>query len=235
MPPFTKKSLTSPYRVCLRLKQAREERGVSLEAIAEKTKINKCYLAALEECRFDDLKLPPLYQKNFVKKYVSALGLDPEPYVTQFFIEELDLSDRSDCHPKKTPRLSSLSNLPRLLRAGAVGLITLVLVLYLGLQVKNTLEPPRLALSSPLNGFIAHKNSIAIIGATDPEVKVSINGQQIKSDETGRFNESVTLNPGINTIVVSAEKKHGQITEETRHIIYKQTDRFSLTDSPEDG
>ncbi len=230
MPTFTKKQIQIPHRVCFRLKAARETVGFTLEAIAEKTKINKNYLLALEECRFNDVDVSPVYQKNFIKKYAEALGLDPEPFISQFIIEEADTIPHDS--PQSKNRRLMFTPWPNIIRVGMITMLAFALLFYLGKQVKNTIDPPKLSLAMPDNGFIAHENTITIAGTSEPEVKITVNGQTIKSDEKGRFNEPIALRPGINTLVVVAQKKHGKSTENVRHIIYEENERFSLQKAP---
>ena len=214
----------------MRLKQARLDKEISLAEIADKTKINIAYLSAMENCQFDEIPYSPLYQKNFLKKYLQAIDIDPEEYLSQFCTEELPSPNLTA--PKKLRRYTMkyhLSSLPNILRYVFVGTFAACLLLYLGLQVKNVLQPPSLILSSPVDGMIAKKNYINISGASDPEVKISINGQPIMSDEGGKFNQAINLTPGINTIIVLAQKKHGKTTQEVRHIIYKETQQFTLS------
>jgi len=64
------------------LNQAREEQELSLEEMSVMTRIRERYLAAIEA---DNLDILPslVQQKGFVRAYARALGLDPEPLVTQ--------------------------------------------------------------------------------------------------------------------------------------------------------
>src|SRR3954469_17604243 len=70
-----------------RIKREREMRGVSLEEIAESTKIGKRNLEALETEDFD--KLPGgIFNKGFVRAYAKYLGLDEDQAVTDFLAAE---------------------------------------------------------------------------------------------------------------------------------------------------
>ena len=64
------------------LKQARQQKGISLQEAAVKTKIQKKYLDALEN---DNFSLLPnaLYLKGFLKSYAQILGLNPDGLVAQ--------------------------------------------------------------------------------------------------------------------------------------------------------
>ena len=59
------------------LKRRREELGLTLEEIAQNTKINKKYLEAIEQDRFDLLPAN-VYGKVFVQSYAHRLGVSQE-------------------------------------------------------------------------------------------------------------------------------------------------------------
>src|SRR5438270_4553551 len=82
--PGTRKNMASFGE---RLKREREMRGVSLEEIAESTKIGKRNLSALETEEFE--KLPGgIFNKGFVRAYAKYLGLDEDQAVTDFLAAE---------------------------------------------------------------------------------------------------------------------------------------------------
>jgi hypothetical protein len=68
---------------CASLKEAREKRGVSLEAIATSTKIARSLLKGLED---NDLSRWPkgLYRRSYLRDYLSAVGLPQESLVADF-------------------------------------------------------------------------------------------------------------------------------------------------------
>lgn len=223
---FKKKQLTPTKRVCLRLREARENTGISLEDLAKKTRICKKYLQALEECRFNDLPTAEVYQKNFVKIYVEALGKNAEPFLKQYIVEEKVRKDLK--HPCTKVNKFRLSNFPGLLRYGVGLLAVLILLFYLGFQVKRIVEPPSLTLFSPEDGFITRFSSLTVQGETQKEVRVYLNGKEIMNNENGQFKEILDLTPGVNTIEITAVTKHGKKAAQTRHVIYKDSTQISL-------
>lgn len=65
------------------LKKFRQERGVTLEEIAENTRISKRYLMAIEE--EDQSNFPePVYLKGYLRQYCRELGIDPEQAVHMY-------------------------------------------------------------------------------------------------------------------------------------------------------
>ena len=66
-----------------RMRQIREQRGVSLRQIAEHTKISVSVLEALE--RNDISRLPGgIFSRAFVRSYAAEIGADPEQTVRDF-------------------------------------------------------------------------------------------------------------------------------------------------------
>lgn len=65
------------------MKRLREERGVTLRAIADKTKISVSALEALE--RNDISRLPGgIFLRGFVRAYAEQIGADPERTLREF-------------------------------------------------------------------------------------------------------------------------------------------------------
>lgn len=66
-----------------RLKDARVATGLSLQDIADRTKIRRQYLEAIEEGQFE--KIPgPVYVKGFIKQYAQAVGLNGNDLVEMY-------------------------------------------------------------------------------------------------------------------------------------------------------
>lgn len=66
-----------------RMRREREMRGITLEAISEKTKITTRTLKALEKDEFD--KLPGgIFNKGFVRSYAQFLGMNEEKVLKEF-------------------------------------------------------------------------------------------------------------------------------------------------------
>ena len=87
-----------------RMQREREMRGITLEEIAESTKIGTRSLRALEGEDFD--KLPGgIFNKGFVRAYAKYLGIDEEQAVTDFMAA---YGDHQQQQPEPTPQESKL-------------------------------------------------------------------------------------------------------------------------------
>lgn len=63
------------HQVLEELRRAREDRGISLQEIAQRTLINITYLEAID--RGDLEVMPEPYMRAFIREYAQAVGLDP--------------------------------------------------------------------------------------------------------------------------------------------------------------
>lgn len=116
-----------------RLKEAREKKGLTLEAIEEETKIRKTYLEALENENFSVLP-PKVYAVGFLRRYAKTLGLDEEELVREFkalaYADEKE-EDEVLREPKREDKIKwDVSKLP--LRNVFLGIVFLLVVIWLG-------------------------------------------------------------------------------------------------------
>ncbi|SDI95213.1 helix-turn-helix domain-containing protein [Natribacillus halophilus] len=65
------------------LQAQREEKGWGLDEVQARTKIQKRYLLAIEEGRYDDLP-GAFYARAFIKSYAEALDLEPEEVFAEY-------------------------------------------------------------------------------------------------------------------------------------------------------
>lgn len=77
-------SVAPKTRVGARLKEARAQRGVSLEDASLHTRIKPRYLRALETDAPPSAFRAPVYARAFLREYAEFLGLDPEPLVAEY-------------------------------------------------------------------------------------------------------------------------------------------------------
>ena len=67
----------------LKLKEKREENGVSIEEVAEDLKMRPSQISSIEEGKTEDFK-DIFYLKYFIRDYAKYLGLDGEEMVDEF-------------------------------------------------------------------------------------------------------------------------------------------------------
>ncbi|UOE92780.1 RodZ domain-containing protein [Alkalihalobacillus sp. LMS39] len=94
-----------------RLKESREEKGMSLDDLQKSTKIQRRYLAAIEEGRFDTLP-GKFYARAFVKSYSEAVGLNPDEIFEQYQNELPNPSREVKELPSRAERTSTTKRRP---------------------------------------------------------------------------------------------------------------------------
>ena len=72
------------------LKKMREARGLSLRAIFETTRVGLVNLTAVENGDYNRLP-PPVYARDFIRKYARAIGTDEKPILDRYekYLESL--------------------------------------------------------------------------------------------------------------------------------------------------
>jgi cytoskeleton protein RodZ len=94
------------------LRAARHDRGLTLDELAETTRVRRSYLEAIEEGRLEVLPSRP-FTIGYIRAYAGALGLDPEAAVDRFKTEEpvLDEPLRAPVGvpDEKDPRLAAFT------------------------------------------------------------------------------------------------------------------------------
>lgn len=207
------------------LRQAREARGLTLDEIERATKIRAKFLEAIEA---DDYTILPTqaYAKGFVKNYGEFLGI-PAGTILAFFRRQTEEVGRSAILPKGVAR--SLHRTWFQLTPGRfliflfVGLVVSFLT-YLGLQYRELQNPPRLTIEAPAENASVAVKKVDLLGSTDPDATVTVNGISVLVRGDGKFFDQVTIEPGGNTITVTATSRYGKTTTATRFVTYQSQD-----------
>ena len=75
--------MSPPQETFPELKDMREARGLSLRAIFETTRVGLVNLTAVENGDYNRLP-PPVYARNFIRKYARAIGVDEKPILDRY-------------------------------------------------------------------------------------------------------------------------------------------------------
>lgn len=219
-----KKIADTQPRLGTTFKEARLVFGIDIETAAREVRVPAKYLEILEKNHFSELPKARVYRLSYVREYAKFLHLDENECVDKF-IKENGLKNLGLIHPKQAERNAPLFSISIFARNLMLAGFVLLFAGYLSWQVKRVLEPPKLVVYNPIEGITTSESNIAVQGETEKECKLAINGQEIMPDEKGRFNLIVDLSSGLNTIVITATKKHGKVSTITRHIVVKSIGR----------
>ena len=81
------------------LKTARESKKITLQQIANKTKIDIKFLEAIEDAKFDIM--PDLYIRAFIKEYAQTVDLNPDEIIKKFDSAHLGKKEEKPTHEEK--------------------------------------------------------------------------------------------------------------------------------------
>ncbi len=203
------------------LTAARKQHHFNLKTVAHKLGIREEYLKYLEEGNYQNLP-GEIYTKNFLKSYLKFLSLDIEKCL-QIYQREKEMHQKIGQSQKEQPRLverisrRQLVMTPKIFRWGLIVLIIIICLIYLGWEVKKIVTPPFLIIDQPVNNLVTTEYSVAVSGLTEEEAKLTINGQEVLADKTGRFSKKIDLQEGVNVVNISAVKKYSQ-----PNVVYRQ-------------
>ena len=129
------------------LRMAREQQGLSLDVISQKTKIGTEKLRAIEEN--DIQRLPSgIFLRGFLRAYAREVGLDVEDtvnrYIAQFESQAAIVEDDTPYEPaEETPvEISESQRIEESLREMSIWGVAAIVVLSLGLLAYMTLRSP---------------------------------------------------------------------------------------------
>jgi len=108
------------------LKEAREEKGYTLDNIQEKTKIQKRYLVAIEQGDFNALP-GKFYARAFIREYAEAVELDPEVVLADFK-EEKEIPEEE---PVKYTRIDRTDKIKENKKSSILSFLPTVIVIFL--------------------------------------------------------------------------------------------------------
>ncbi|MEK7141499.1 MAG: hypothetical protein AAB800_03060, partial [Patescibacteria group bacterium] len=103
-----------------------------------------------------------------------------------------------------------------------VGFVVLFLI-YLGIQYGQLRNPPILAIDVPLENAIVATKKVELLGSTDPDATVMVNGISILVRGDGKFFDQIALEPGTNIITVIATSRYGK-TSLVKRTVTSQTE-----------
>ena len=193
------------------LKAERQNHKISIDQLAQRTRIRKEYLMALEANQFE--KLPSAtFVKGYIKTYSQMFGFDYEP-VLALLRRDYKESAVGTLVPREfiKPVLKKRQLwTPITFAMVALGVIFAVLLGYVGIQWYNIQKPPQLTVTQPKESDVVSAQ-IAVKGQTVSTAIVTVNTQPVAIRPDGTFQSDIYLpREGIHTITIEATDRRGK-------------------------
>ena len=203
------------------LKKARERKGLKHKEIFQAIKIHPRFLEALEKGDWSVFS-SSVHAKGFLKNYAEFLGLNVDE-VLAFFRREYDESKnqkklKAFVKPLAAPRVIITPGL--VLTTATIVFVTLFLG-YIIYQYRSFAGAPILIIDQPAIDLTTSDPLLNIVGRTDPDAEVFLNGQQVTTGERGTFSTHVTLAEGVNILNFVAKNKLGKERRVTRTVVVR--------------
>ena len=205
------------------LRSSRQAKKIKLSLIAKKINVNEKYLTALEKGEYE--KLPSgVYGKNFLREYALFLGLDYKKLALDFEAEinTLEPKRQKELFSKQIVKKRYLLAMPKILKNILIFSIICVCFIYLGYRLGKIISPPMLIIDSPTADLTTDQTSLELIGRTEAEASLTINGQTVLTDKNGGFSQTISLKNGVNIITITANKKHSRGHTIIRQVLVKK-------------
>ncbi len=224
---FKRTKLSIYTTVSEQLRRAREQQNLTIENCAQKLSIQKKYLQAVEDSKYETLP-GEIYTRAWVKRFAQLLGLD---------LQNLLISYDKECvirqkimHKQESRQTYAINSWLWdffTFRRLSTLLVIFLIIGYLSYAIYQTISPPSVVLNLPARGFRTQENSITIRGQTESGTIVTVNRQQIALDDQNEFTQEIILYEGLNTISIEAQKKHSRSYKQEIQIV--KTSLPSLT------
>lgn len=203
------------------LKETRIEKGLSVDQVSKATKIQKRFLEALESDEFKQIE-SQAYTIGFVKNYSEFLGLNSKN-ILAFLRRQTREVPKTTLLPKKTEESLQSSRIrltPSRFLIVFVSCLLLLFVSYFAFQYQRLQSPPILIIEQPKEDTLTTDSPrIEVLGFTESDATISINGIGILVRNDGKFFDQVQLFPGENVISIIATSRYGKTTEIRKNVV----------------
>lgn len=193
------------------LKSARSHHKLDLQQVSVESAIPVKYLQALEENKFGDLP-SVAYVKGYIRYLAKRFDLDYQGLLALLRRDyQVDMHGQLEELAMQNPR-SSRSQL----QVWSWPVLFFVSFFVIGFSYVlarywQFTQPPAIEISMPRSGEVV-AGQVQIVGSTDSDALLSINGQPVALQPDGSFQTDLFLTrQGQQAITIVAENQHGRV------------------------
>ena len=196
-------------------KESRIRKKISLSRLEELTKIKKEFIRAIEN---EDWESLPEYPSvlGFVKSISGRIGMDSKKAVALLRRDYPPRSVKINPNPDVSKKFVWS---PKLTFLAAISVVVIIIILYLGVEYRRFISPPKLDLILPKEGQVFKDKHLLIKGVTDVDSTIKVNNQPVLVDENGSFSFKLEVSEKTEKIVVIAQSRSGKETVLERHVV----------------
>lgn len=210
-----------------RLRRKREELGIGIKDLAGELQTSQRFVRALEEDHYEIFPAK-VYARGFLQKIIVCLAMDEIKEERDSLLREFDaeweiVKRRKENIPAIAPNIkkNAPTITPKRLGFIVVFAAISILLLFLALRISNFLKSPDLNIESPENKSVVYKPVIKVKGTGQRESQLTVNGREIRMDESGNFDEEIELLAGLNSLEFILQDRFGKEKREVKYVIVK--------------
>jgi cytoskeletal protein RodZ len=213
-----------------RLKRSRVRKKLSIAEVEEATKIRAKFILALEADSWDQIP-SEVYGKGYLERYAQFLGLDSEAFLSDYERGRATYwracSDAVALAPERIAR-SWFIITPKFLIWTLAACFVVIGAGIVGSQLSRYTAAPYLELVTPVQAreigasqLELSARTFELEGKTATGATVTVNSQPVAVRDDGTFVVTLSLQEGVNPVVVEATSQSGVVTRETRSIVVR--------------
>ena len=198
------------------LNERMRERGCTPKRLSEVSGVSVKHVEALRHADLERLPSAP-----YVRGYLTKLGNTLEFNAEEWWNRMKQGSAAEELGPRDELPKNRFTREP--IRAYLLsGAIALVLLSYFGFRFHEIIGTPVIAIAYPQADMTTvDANWISLKGTVRNSDGLRVNGETVPVGVNGDWEKTITLDPGINTIELTAQKFLGRETKVVRQIIYE--------------
>lgn len=201
------------------LKEHIDLKGLSVDRLIDMSGVPDRYLRALVDGNIKHLPAAP-YVHAYLKRIAPILDLMSEDLIR---IYDNQISpQRSGPHDSlptnrfaPAPKTTWMNK-----RTALLAIIALALIAYLAWGASRLFGIPELSIISPAGNLETSSPTILIQGTVSKGDLLTINNNEVYTDENGYFEKEYVLEQGTNVITLRASRFLGKTTVVTRYVHY---------------
>jgi transcriptional regulator with XRE-family HTH domain len=208
-------------------------RGFTIKKLSEISGITPKHLQNIVNADLE--KLPPApYLHGYLERLGHILEFDPEQW-WQTFKSTGIVTSSGELDQLPQNRFNKPPSHKNLI----IAVIAILVVIYFVLRFGEIFGKPSLAVIYPTQSeTVLKNNSILLRGRVSTNDEVFINGNKVEIDDTGYWEEDMSLSKGLNNFEIVAKRFLGRETKTLRQVIYEpeikatSTQETSASSSP---
>jgi cytoskeletal protein RodZ len=212
------------------LKNERLKQGLAASQIASAIKTKEKNILGIEA---NDFSVFPgdVYALSYVRDYADFLGLNPDeiaPFFRRTVEMKRQISPKENLVDSKTEYFinqkldSAGKNISKAILTVGTLIVISLFVGFLIFEYQRNILHPQLEIQNPKEDLTTNSKVIEILGKTDSDNKIFINGEEIPVDEKGIFKTILNLKIGLNKITFKAVNNYQKLTEIEKYVLRKK-------------